>query len=139
MKSLENSVSALFTACFARDNHTCQDCKCTGNLVVHHITPISQGGTNNLDNLKTVCKKCHKENYKSVHYPADRSIITPIKQRTNTRYGIDKSKMSQVLITFPIDLLEEVDQYWHQEHIMNRNEAVRQLIVLGLQYEKARE
>ena len=51
--------------------------------------------------------------------------------------AVDKDKNTQVLITFPNDLLEQVDQYWHDRKIMNRNEAVRQLITEGLKHEEA--
>ena len=44
----------------ARDNYTCQVCKQKGGkLKVHHIIYRSLGGTNTVDNLITVCAKCH--------------------------------------------------------------------------------
>ena len=47
-----------------RDNYTCQDC---GRLVgikkgdahVDHIIPTSEGGSDELDNLRTLCQSCH--------------------------------------------------------------------------------
>ena len=57
-----------------RDKFTCQDCgeeNCVinehgmkipadnGNLQVHHIKPVSQGGGDEPANLITLCKKCH--------------------------------------------------------------------------------
>ena len=50
-----------------RDNYTC--CKCNKHiknlknmkLQVHHILPKSQGGTNILNNLITLCEKCYKQ------------------------------------------------------------------------------
>lgn len=46
-----------------RDNHTCQCSKkgCTDRLEVHHIKFRSQGGSDNPDNLITLCSKHHKE------------------------------------------------------------------------------
>jgi 5-methylcytosine-specific restriction endonuclease McrA len=46
----------------ARDNHTCQCGKggCTSKLEVHHIKFKSQGGSDNPDNLITLCSKHHK-------------------------------------------------------------------------------
>ena len=45
---------------FARDNYTCQCCgKKGGILRTHHIVFISQGGTDRVDNLITVCEDCH--------------------------------------------------------------------------------
>jgi 5-methylcytosine-specific restriction endonuclease McrA len=51
--------------CFERDNHQCRTCGKdirTENKPgeAHHIVPISNGGTNELSNLKTLCYDCHK-------------------------------------------------------------------------------
>jgi integrase len=43
-----------------RDDHTCQNCGSTTNLVAHHIVPIKTSGTNRLTNLTTLCRKCHR-------------------------------------------------------------------------------
>jgi len=45
-----------------RDNHRCVRCG-QGNipLAVHHIVKRSEGGTNNPDNLVTLCTECHTE------------------------------------------------------------------------------
>lgn len=44
-----------------RDNYTCckQDARCNGPLQIHHIRPLSKGGTNNINNLITLCKYHH--------------------------------------------------------------------------------
>ena len=45
-----------------RDNYTCQFCgKKHTRLEVHHIIFRSQGGTDDEDNLITLCKSCHDE------------------------------------------------------------------------------
>ena len=51
-----------------RDNYTCQKCNTHSKdlskgikLEVHHILPVSQGGTTVPDNLITLCSKCHKQ------------------------------------------------------------------------------
>ena len=45
-----------------RDNYTCQVCKAKNTrLEVHHIKYRSQGGTDDLDNLITLCVDCHKK------------------------------------------------------------------------------
>ncbi len=49
--------------------------------------------------------------------------------------AVDKDKNTQILVTFPNDLLEQVDQFWHDKKIMNRNEAIRQLVTAGLKQE----
>ena len=56
-------IATLREAVFTRDNYTCQCCKKTvrdGTILhVHHIVYRSQGGTNRMGNLITVCEKCH--------------------------------------------------------------------------------
>jgi 5-methylcytosine-specific restriction endonuclease McrA len=43
----------------ARDEYKCGNCGSTKNLDVHHIVPLSCGGSNELGNLKTLCRHCH--------------------------------------------------------------------------------
>ena len=46
---------------FTRDNNICQRCKKQPKILdVHHIIPIVNGGTHALDNLISLCPKCHK-------------------------------------------------------------------------------
>jgi metal-responsive CopG/Arc/MetJ family transcriptional regulator len=52
---------------------------------------------------------------------------------------VDKVKNTQILVTFPNDLLEQIEHYWHDQKLMNRNEAIRQLIIKGLETEKAQD
>lgn len=46
-----------------RDNYTCQSCGATvqdgEKLEVDHITPVSKGGTNDIENLQVLCKTCN--------------------------------------------------------------------------------
>ena len=63
-----------------RDNFTCQKCGTfhafqnihgvflpidDGELEVHHIQPVSEGGGDEPENLMTLCKNCHK----LIHHP----------------------------------------------------------------------
>lgn len=51
---------------FARDNYTCQVCKRKNKILrTHHIIYRSNGGSDRVDNLITVCIDCHtSENHK---------------------------------------------------------------------------
>ena len=57
------SVTTLREAVFLRDGYTCQCCGRTikdgAILHAHHVVYRSQGGTNRISNLITVCDKCH--------------------------------------------------------------------------------
>ena len=46
---------------FTRDDFTCQVCKTKNapHLQLHHIQYKSKGGTDKIDNLITICSKCH--------------------------------------------------------------------------------
>jgi len=46
-----------------RDKYVCQYCGACGpnvELEVDHVIPVSRGGTDDIDNLKTACFKCNR-------------------------------------------------------------------------------
>ena len=64
-----------------RDNFTCQDCGefhalinehgmvlpvDDGQVDIHHILPVSEGGGDEPSNLITLCKKCHQERHRAL-------------------------------------------------------------------------
>lgn len=54
--------AALRETCWQRDKSVCQHCGATVTLdTCHcdHITPLSCGGSNGMDNLRTLCPRCH--------------------------------------------------------------------------------
>jgi 5-methylcytosine-specific restriction endonuclease McrA len=45
-----------------RDSNTCVWCsKFDGRNQVHHVIPVSQGGTDAMENLALLCRECHSE------------------------------------------------------------------------------
>lgn len=50
-----------------RDKGYCVICMASGKAVkgneVHHITPLSRGGTTTLANLITICEDCHNKRH----------------------------------------------------------------------------
>lgn len=44
---------------FARDGHACLRCRTNSDLCADHITPVAKGGTDELDNLQTLCRTCN--------------------------------------------------------------------------------
>ena len=52
-----------------RDMYLCQPCARLGRTTiakeVDHITPKSQDGTDDYDNLQAICKDCHKDKTKA--------------------------------------------------------------------------
>lgn len=55
----------------ARDGCRCTECEenWLNYLEVHHIKPLSEGGTNDLSNLITLCRRCHAQKHGS-HTPS---------------------------------------------------------------------
>ena len=47
--------------------------------------------------------------------------------------AVNKEKNTQVLVTFPKDLLEQVDKYQNENNFVHRTEAIRDLIKKGLE------
>lgn len=46
---------------FARDKYTCQVCgRVGGELELDHILNVARGGTDDDDNLQTICTDCHR-------------------------------------------------------------------------------
>lgn len=44
---------------YARDNYMCALCDSTKYLQIHHVVHRGQGGTDNEQNLITLCANCH--------------------------------------------------------------------------------
>jgi len=42
-----------------RDNHECKQCGATDDLTIDHIHPESKGGTNDIENLQVLCRRCN--------------------------------------------------------------------------------
>ncbi len=48
----------------SRDNQQCRGCGKQGskaNLQIDHIIPVSRGGSNDISNLQTLCRKCNQK------------------------------------------------------------------------------
>jgi 5-methylcytosine-specific restriction endonuclease McrA len=59
-----------------RDGNCCRSCGTSGEwakLSVHHLLPASLGGTDDMDNLLTLCHRCH-----AAHERAARTLTFPI-------------------------------------------------------------
>lgn len=51
---------------FERDEHTCRHCGASEHLTVDHVYPKSLGGSDELDNLQTLCRSCNSRKGVSV-------------------------------------------------------------------------
>lgn len=48
---------------YERDYYACRYCGARQNLVIDHVTPVSRGGRNTLDNLVTACAECNSRKH----------------------------------------------------------------------------
>lgn len=51
-------------ACFIRDEWKCRSCRNRNDLHPHHVTYRSQQGKHELNNLLTLCWKCHEAKHR---------------------------------------------------------------------------
>lgn len=51
----------LALALIERDGYTCAECGAFENLTIDHIMPISKGGSDDLDNLRFLCRGCNSK------------------------------------------------------------------------------
>ncbi|HDX9613343.1 TPA: hypothetical protein ROY01_006239 [Bacillus toyonensis] len=45
--------------------------------------------------------------------------------------AVNKDKYTQILVTFTKEQVEQIENYWHENKLKNRNEAIRQIIDKG--------
>ncbi len=76
-----------------RDKYTCQCCgKKNKRLEVHHIIYRSNGGSDDLDNLITLCEDCHKD----IH-DGTKKLKLNGKRKSNLRYATQMSVIRSML------------------------------------------
>ncbi|ASL62443.1 MULTISPECIES: ribbon-helix-helix domain-containing protein [Bacillus cereus group] len=46
--------------------------------------------------------------------------------------AVNKDKYTQILVTFTKEQVEQIENYWHENKLKNRNEAIRQILDKGL-------
>ena len=63
-KPLAPSWNSIVEFIKERDNYKCVECKSDKKLCVHHKKFLCNGGTNNPNNLVTLCLKCHASKHK---------------------------------------------------------------------------
>jgi 5-methylcytosine-specific restriction enzyme A len=68
----------------------CELCQRTENLVIDHIVALSQGGSNDLDNLRTLCTSCNNKKWlENVKYTTH---LRPETIRAVKRYAFEHEK-----------------------------------------------
>ncbi|MGN4544280.1 hypothetical protein [Bacillus cereus group sp. MYBK95-2] len=48
--------------------------------------------------------------------------------------AVNKDKYTQILVTFTKEQVEQIENYWHENKLKNRNEAIRQIVDKGFSH-----
>ncbi len=109
-----------------RDGHTCQACKGKSgdpHLETHHIHERSQGGSDRVENLITLCHTCHEGHHQLTPLPFKK----PASYRDATQFNVLKSYLKretaarQPIITF--GYITKVNRYALGLPKSHRNDA----------------
>lgn len=80
-----------------RDQYRCQHCGVhqgkwkNVDLHVHHIKPVSKGGSNDLDNLTTLCNSCHSSLHR--HYDDRDELPVRLLEEERATWGMPDSRV----------------------------------------------
>lgn len=85
---LRNEVQRIKVTLLSNHDNKCYVCHydCIHILVVHHIKPLSEGGTNELSNLVVLCPNCHALVHKLLEFSgkAEATDLSPAMYELNT-------------------------------------------------------
>lgn len=86
---------------FKRDGYRCRECgasKDETSLEIDHILPVAKGGTNDIDNLQTLCRECNRMKHTDEWVGGEDNIKIATNELNNLkRQLIDaESKLKQV-------------------------------------------
>ena len=67
-----------------RDSFQCRECNGDKYLQIHHTIPLSKGGTNKINNLITLCEKCHSLKHNHIFNYSDTDNDLAFEKRIKT-------------------------------------------------------
>ena len=100
-KGLNYGFKNAQEATFNRDNYTCQHCKKrAGTFNAHHIIYRSNGGADTLDNLITLCEKCHHDLHRGLLFKFESTLVGKRKGKLNHATQMNSIRV-QLLKNYP--------------------------------------
>ena len=75
--------AAIRLAILERDAWRCQCCGKAGRMEVHHVKAVSDGGSNDLANLETLCVGCHLDHHRRALHPARAELLELVAELQN--------------------------------------------------------
>ena len=96
------------TQVLEQDDYQCQECGATDTTPhVHHVTPISEGGSHDLSNLETLCESCHAK-----EHPVQTELRSAVSQNKRIRMKYQSYSGTRVREMEPYDVeMHEGIQY----------------------------
>lgn len=96
---------------FQRDGFRCKLCGSSGNLTIDHIVPRSNGGSDDKENLRTLCRTCNinRGNYNPTLWERLTSFIFT-RKNAHVLKGQMITEMSARDATLKVQMQEEVNK-----------------------------
>jgi hypothetical protein len=87
-----NRDGDLRNECFKRDMGICQLCMgCRTDIDAHHITPLEEGGIDTLENLITLCEKCHYKVHHEIGWQEYKRLVeSRVRSKAQARFGAER-------------------------------------------------
>lgn len=80
--------SRIRRSVFDRDGHRCRACGKAGRLEAHHMVQLARGGTNDIGNLRTLCRGCHILTHKRKLSPEESEWQTLVKELSHETVAV---------------------------------------------------
>ena len=80
---------------FKRDGYRCRECgasKDETSLEIDHILPVAKGGTNDIDNLQTLCRECNRMKHTDEWVGGETDVETVKNELYSLKKQITKAK-----------------------------------------------
>lgn len=91
-----------------RDNFRCKECGYYKHLEVHHIIPKSKGGSDDEENLVTLCQRCHAKKHGFAHQEHKRYTHAKRNRRKKQKRWYKDNAKKPYIPEFVIGPIEDV-------------------------------
>lgn len=120
---------------FKRDGYRCRECgasKDETSLEIDHIVPVARGGTNDIDNLQTLCRECNRMKHTDTWVGGETDLESLKNKLSHLENQLDEyeekiedasNEEEQIEYKYQITILnEDIDQL--KEEIKNEIERI---------------
>ena len=109
---------------FKRDGYRCRECGASKDetiLEIDHIIPVARGGTNDIDNLQTLCRECNRMKHTDEWVGGQRDLKIAKNELSNLKEQLNKyeEKIN--------DLTDEDEIIECKFNIIKLNESIKEV------------